>query len=174
MNVYLDLEPYLRQWFQYFCGCDSTPLVLPKGCPEAKLLRVFLRAPREGEEVLPPEDHDFTPVRIPHFSGHDVYSANYLPKRGHDVLKSMIRDRFDLDLWQSLCTVPLRGEYRKDAVQAWMDARGIEDTMTNYETVIKRFQKLLNRHRSNVCMRRMRANRRVKAAETAEETDDNK
>lgn len=145
MEVFVDLEPYLRDWFLYFCGTDREPVELPRGSIEGKILRVFLRAPRADEKVTFIKPHGWTAIRVPVFRGHNPDSENYLSDKARIALKTAIRDRFDIDLWQSMGDWQLRGEMRNVAIEAWMEARGIEDTPTNTEAVTRRLTRLITR-----------------------------
>lgn len=156
MHIFLKLEPYLQQWCRHFYGEVNGALSFPKGSVENKLLRVFLRKPRVGESPLPESPEAMTPVRVPSFQGHNPDSENYFSPAAQKALRCLISDRFDVDLWLSIGGVAAKGETRKSVVEAWMEARGIEVDLRNFETISKRLQRLSNRHSGVARQKRFR------------------
>lgn len=168
-TIFIDLDPYLRDWFMHYCGVETLPVRLPKGCIEGKVLHMSLRAPRANEHPVVLCPPGWTPIVVPSFRGLNPDSDNFLPESGRTALKSVIRDRFDVDLWMSIGDAPLRKDTLKDLVFAWMDARRIEITDTNFETVMARYKALRDRNGGAIRQKRFREskkNKEITAAKT--------
>lgn len=160
-EIYLNLPPYLREWYQNLCcqHSGSAAIKLPKGSIESKMLRVGLRPPRAGEEIQCRCPEGWTAVEIPTFPGIDLSSCNYLPQRVRVAIESVIRQRFDISLWQLINDVEFGLIPQKDAVEMMMEIHGISDTPTNTEAVKARMERLRRRYDRN---RRQRQHRREK------------
>lgn len=100
MNVYINLDPYLAQWFVHEQG-GNVPVVLMRGSIERNILEQFLQRLPEG--IAPQTCHGGgLPIVIPQFKHKPPKSFFYLPKAAEDLLVSCIRNRFDIDMWTSL------------------------------------------------------------------------
>lgn len=139
MLLYLQIDDYLRQWFVDQNG-GSVPVKLPKGSPEASVLFYFLKCPPEGYVPEKPAENDL-PIVIPQFKGKDTRYCFFLPETAKDVLREMIRTRFDLDMWSVLSKMVLQFKRLDKAIDAFMESRGIELTEKNWNAVNKRFQR---------------------------------
>lgn len=144
MLIYLPLEEYLSQWFIHERGGDI-PVKLAKGSVESKFLELFLKPCPEGvkPQMASP---DMTPVVIPEFKRRDPETYNYLPPRAVVALVGLIRDRFDLELWQDLHHFGHIGKDRKELIEAWLEKNGMEQTEQNWNTVSKRYQRERERY----------------------------
>lgn len=144
MLIYLPLDDYLSQWFVHERG-GTLPVKLARGSVESKFLEIFLKPLPAG--VLPQAaSPDMTPIVIPEFKRRDPQTYNYLPPRAVSALTSLIRDRFDLELWQDLHRFGHIGTDRKELIDAWLEKNGIEPTDQNWNTVSKRYQRERERY----------------------------
>lgn len=96
MNVYINLDPYLAQWFVHEQG-GNVPVVLMRGSIERNILEQFLQRLPDG--IAPQTCHSGgLPIVIPQFKHKPPESFFYLPKSAEDLLVSCIRNRFDIDM----------------------------------------------------------------------------
>lgn len=130
--LYLNLEPYLAQWFVHEMG--GSPVRLPKGCAEADIIEMFLiPTPSDALPDLP--GNDKVPIYIPTFKYKDVRYYNYLSPRARLALVRCISNSFKVQLWQDIHTLH-NTDYRiTDIIYAWMEMHGIECNEKNWETI---------------------------------------
>ena len=141
-TVFLTLEPYLAQWLAHESG-GKDPIPIKRGSAEADLLRCFLKPQ--------PRDPDFMPqvaplpgqveILLPAFKNLDTRIYNYLPPRGEVCLHQCIRHRFKVNLWKDLYTIGNIVQRTDLAILDWMEAHGIQDTETNWNTIAKIMQR---------------------------------
>lgn len=166
MEIFLNLPPYLKEWFIFQCcgvcwlpGDPEPVLDLPRGGIESNILQTMLRAPRVGESPMIRCPEGWTRVRVPVFRGVDLASRNYLSDKVRYLIENSIRSRFDIDLWELIRSHKFRVDLFKDLLSAWMESRGIEDDETNWMAVDKRARRLWTRHSA---IERQRAHRNKK------------
>ncbi|MCH5347507.1 MAG: hypothetical protein J1E63_10365 [Muribaculaceae bacterium] len=137
--VYLELEPYLRQWVIHYCG-GVTPVSFPKNSIEnIHLANGLIKRPGNvGAEVITP---DLLEIAIPEFKAKDPATYNYLPKPARFELIRTIRRNFRLDLWSNLHRFGWIGRRRDKLIEAYMIANGIEVDDTNTNTILKIYQR---------------------------------
>lgn len=137
--IYLELEPYLRDWVVNDCG-GSLPVRFPKLSIENIILKNFLMP-------LPPNAKPDiatvgkVPIEIPAFRLKNPEVYNYLPKGAKHELKFSIRERFKLDLWNCLFKFGWIGKKRADLIEAFMSSRCIEFNDKNMNSIIKIYQR---------------------------------
>ena len=133
--IYVNLEPYLAQWFINDFG-GVTPIVLKKLSTERRILEVYLQkwpaaVPRdistEGKvSIVIPDSR----IKLPS-------KYNYLPNSAMNELKKCIRNRFVIQLWNDLHNFGYIGKKRSALIYAWMDSHGIELNDTNWNSIAK-------------------------------------
>lgn len=148
--IYLPLEDYLAQWFVNEHGGER-PVHLLRGSIESKALETYLeKLPEDIEpEVLAP---DKLAVRIPTFRTRPPETYNYLPPRALALLLNIIRNRFDLQLWEELHHFGKIGRRQDELIYAWMEKHRIDPTEKNWNAIAKRYQR-----QRNIYMMRERA-----------------
>ena len=140
-TVDIYLEPYLAQWYIHENG-GQHPIVPKKLSIESRVLETFLRTrPNRPAADNPKPNLVKVELVIPHFRCKDPQYYNYLPKPAKGELKRDIRNRFVWDLWKSLNQFRYIGMRRDNLVIAWMEAHGIEFDDTNYNTILKIYQR---------------------------------
>lgn len=137
--IYLELEPWLRQWFLHENG-GSAPVKLSKYTVEHRVFDTFLQKRPAG---VPPEHPTDTSVAIvvPQLKYRPVASYNYLPKSALRQLCALIRNRFILKLWADLHHFGSIGKKRADLLYTWMEANGIDNTEANWNAIAKIYQR---------------------------------
>ena len=133
--IYLDLDPYLAQWFVHDSG-GTLPVGLRKLSTERRILEVFLQKLPPGAKPDLKDDSKIEIV-IPVSRTKPPKCYNYLPRRAKEELKRCIRSRFVIQLWNDLHYHGYIGRRRDNLIYAWMDALGIELTETNWNTIAK-------------------------------------
>ena len=133
--IYLDLEPYLAQWFIHDSG-GTQPIVLRKNSVERRVLDVYLLKLPPGARPNLKEDSNVEIV-LPVNRAKPPKNYNSLSRRGMDILKRTLRDRFVIELWTDLHRYGYIGRRRDELNYAWMEAHGIEITDTNWNTIAK-------------------------------------
>lgn len=157
MNVYINLDPYLAQWFVHEQG-GNVPVVLMRGCIERSILEQFLQRLPEG--VAPQTCHSGgLPIVIPQFKHKPPESFFYLPKAAEDLLVSCIRNRFDIDMWTSLSRFVSVMKRTDELIYAFMEKNGIEMTETNWNAIAKRYQRKRNSYKAYERVKKLRKNR---------------
>lgn len=144
--IYLPLDTYLAEWFVFEHG-GNVPVRLIRGSVESKILKAWLIKKPEGVSVQTGGE-SMMPVAIPSFRSHPPGTYNYLPRRAKEALLSMIRCRFDLQLWEDLHTFEATGRELKDLIYAWLEAHGMEQSEKNWFAVDQRYRRLRNKYKS--------------------------
>mgnify|MGYP000789231164 FL=1 len=140
--LYIPLEDYLAQWFIHEHG-GEVPVRLIRGSVESKILEVFLT--HWPEDRLPDMAGDGKlAIVIPSFRNRPPEVFNYLPQRALASLLTMIRNRFDIELWNDLHHFGRIGKRQDELIYAWMEKHGIEMTETNWNAIAKRYQRQRN------------------------------
>lgn len=146
MTVRFLIPEYLRQW--YLNTREKTlPVKLDKNSVESKFLKVYLsKVPRDydGTDLLEPFNFE---VQIPEFKGMPAQYYCYLSPRFKVLYVNLMKNMFDVALFQSVYESEAMPLQRKDVIAAWMEANGIEITDRNWEAVIKRYNRMLTRYR---------------------------
>ena len=156
MNVYIDLDPYLAQWFVHEQG-GCSPVHLLRGSIERCVLEQFLQRQPEGEPVQTYHE-GCVPIVIPQFKHRPPETYCYLPPKAHELMVSVIRGRFDIDMWTSLNRF-VSGVGRIDEmIYAFMEAHGIEPTDTNWNAIAKRYQRMRNSYKAYERVKKNRKN----------------
>lgn len=137
--LYINFEPYLAQWLVNDNG-GKTPVVFRKYSIENRILKTYLMSlPPNAVPNLPTDNS--VPIVIPEYSGGDPHRVNYLPVGAMRKLHDAIRERFLIELWTALHQFGHIGKRRQDLVAAWMEANGIEVNDTNFNTILKIYQR---------------------------------
>ena len=156
MNVYIDLDPYLAQWFVHEQG-GCSPGHLLRGSIERGVLEQFLQRQPEGEPVQTYHE-GCVPIVIPQFKHRPPETYCYLPPKAHELMVSVIRGRFDIDMWTSLNRfVSVVGRI-DEMIYAFMEAHGIEPTDTNWNAIAKRYQRKRNSYKAYERVKKNRKN----------------
>lgn len=141
MCVYINLgSDYLAQWFRHSMGGDE-PVHLVRGSIESKILELWLTTLPEGEKPQLRQEGDIA-IAIPTFRNRPVESYNFLPKFAQEAMVKMIRNRFDVALWDDLHAFGNIRKEQKEIIYAWLEANGIEPEAKNWDAVAKRYQRL--------------------------------
>lgn len=137
MITYIKLEPWLAQWLKHENG---EPVEFEKGSVEYRLLEVSLissapicNTPRKEENCIE--------IKIPKFKNFENDKYYYLPCHGRKQLKKLIRSRFVLNLWEELHKFGSIGKKKMDIIYAFMEAKGIDQTESNFFALFKIYQR---------------------------------
>lgn len=155
MYVYLDVDNYLRDWLCASYG-STEHIAFHKGSAEAATLRAFLRKRTVADKPDLPRPSSVA-IILPKSRDRDPNAWNVLPDKGRSMLLKAIKSRFDAELFTDV--FPCMGVDTLDAlITAWMESHGIEISDTNFQSVIKRF----NRRRSRFLAKERQARKRAK------------
>ena len=157
--IYLHLDDYLAQWFIHEQGGEF-PVRLTRGSIEANILEQFL-IPQPKDVVVPTEAENPNAVKIilPSFRYKDTRYFNYLPKRAVHLLINCIRNRFDVDLWNSLHKFPSLLCRQDELIYSFMECHDIEINDKNWAAIAKRYQRKRKLYLLNERVKRFRKNR---------------
>lgn len=137
--LYIPLEDYLAQWFIHEHGGEM-PVHLTRGSVESKILEVYLT--HRPEDQLPEIGGEGKlAIAIPSFRNRPPEVFNYLPQRALSSLLTIIRNRFDIQLWTDLHHFGKISKRQDELIYAWMEKHGIEMTETNWNAIAKRYQR---------------------------------
>lgn len=140
--IYLQLEPYLRDWFVKRHG-GNTPVRLIRGSIESKRLRLLLETPPDNY-IPQPQPEDRLSVVVPAFPGKDYRYHNYLSPTSQIAMVNTIRDIFDMELHDFYTKSYVKGARIDYMIEAWMDKNGIAYNDTSYNAVKKRLDRIRN------------------------------
>lgn len=140
--LYIPLEDYLAQWFIHENG-GETPVHLLRGSVESKILEVYLTHRPAGVFPEMPGEGKLA-VAIPSFRNRPPEVFNFLPKYAMAYLLNIIRNRFDIQLWNELHHFGKITKRQDELIYAWMEKHGIEITETNWNAIAKRYQRQRN------------------------------
>jgi len=158
--IYLALPPYLAQWYAHECmqvhnrdkeTCPRdvykfpTPVVPVRGSQESDVICMHLAKQPAAVPAKVPEDATIAIV-IPSFSGKPVEYYNYMPDSGLEHLADVIRTRFKVQLFDDIHEARRKtpGTRIDLLVNAWMDDHCIENDDTNYNSILKIYQRRRN------------------------------
>lgn len=141
--IYLKFdEDYIRQWFIHEHG-GKQPVQLLRGSVESKILEVYLT--KRPVDSLPEMASDGEiAVAIPTFRNRPPESYNYLPNAARDALVKIIKNRFDIQLWNDLHCFGRILEEQKELIYAFLEKHGIDINDKNWNAVAKRYQRQRN------------------------------
>lgn len=168
--IYLCLPPYLAQWYAHECTelhfrdkavCPRdiyrfpTPVRPIRGSQESDVIQMHL-AKQPGPVPDPvPEDATIA-IIIPSFTGKPVEYYNYVPQSGLDHLEETIRYRFKSQLFEDIHEARRKvPQSRIDLlITAWMEDHCIEYDDTNFNTLLKIYQRRRDVYRKTPKMRK--------------------
>lgn len=142
--LYFKLDDYLAQWYLNDNG-GASPVKLGKGSVESKFLESFLIR-RPAQAAPEPAGESNVAIEIPFFRFKPPQTYNYLSKKSRAAFITLIRDRFDVDLWTAVSGIETTGEMKKVVIEAWMESRGIEVSDKNWNAVDKRYMRMKERY----------------------------
>lgn len=160
-HLYLTLPPYLAQWYAHECrrhlrAADDTctvPIynfkdaVAPiRGTVESGILELFLTKEPDGPK------QDFKTgsnlvIAIPSFRNRDPRVYSYLRPSARELLYEAMRTRFQVSLWRGIHSIDTEFTRKDMAIMAWMEHNGIEVTDTNYNSVLKVYDRTKDAYR---------------------------
>lgn len=139
--LYFEMEDYLAQWFIHEQG-GFLPVRLFKGSAESIFLELNLRKSPADEPPESPANGNVA-VAIPTFRNLPPTVYNYLGQRAKAAFISILRDRFDLQLWGAIHKFgKLKRDTKKALIEAFMENKGIEITDKNWNAVDKRYNRM--------------------------------
>ena len=162
-HLYLSLPVYLAQWYAYECRRNQQaaadtfsvpvykypePIHPLRGSVESDILATYLtKQPssvpedfREGATLV---------LVIPSFRHRDPQIYNYLPPKAREYLTETIRRRFKCALWRDINKLDPALQRKDLAIAAWMEKHGIDDTETNYNSILKIYDRAYNTYRQS-------------------------
>lgn len=139
MLLYLEVDDYLKQWFIHDQG-GNNPVKIARGSVESGLLELFLRTP-PADYVPEVESEGKLAIELPNFRTKDTRDNFYLPGKARDALIACIRNRFDIELWNTLHRFHSLFLRQDNLIYAFMEAHGIELTEKNWNAIAKRYQR---------------------------------
>lgn len=155
MTIFLHLPPYLRSWVLHNFG-ESGVVSFPKGSVENNIMQIGLRKPRADEATIVRRPEGWTAVNVPQLRGVNLSSRNYLPDKIRTAIEGVVLRRFDIALWHAICAIDFKAVPKKDILEAWMEANGIEPDEPNSWSVTQRANRLLKRYADRQRARRKR------------------
>lgn len=128
-------EDYLRQWFIHING-GSSPVRLKKNTPESNCLQFALRS--KSENISSPEiDGIPLVVFIPCFRFKNPKDYNSITETGRKMFLSILRMRFDEQIWYDLHSIYNFGIPKEDLIYTWMESHGIDPTEKKFQCCCK-------------------------------------
>lgn len=157
--LYIHLDDYLAQWFIYEQG-GKYPVELTRGSIECNILEQFLISqPKNAAISTEADNRNAVKIVLPSFRHKDTRYFNYLPKRAVSLLINCIRNRFDVDLWNSLHKFPSLLCRQDELIYSFMESHGIEINDKNWAAIAKRYQRKRKLYLLNERVKKFRKNR---------------
>ena len=151
-------EDYLRQWFINDAG-GSHPVRLRKNSPESSCLQFCLQ-PKSKAGKQPEIEGTPLIVYIPEFRYKNPDDYNYISNTGRIAFIKILKQRFDLELWNDLHQFANFGIRKDELIYAWMESHEIEPTEKNFNAIAKRLQRMRERSLSRIRVRNFRKKRK--------------
>lgn len=140
--IYIPLEDYLAQWFIHEQG-GEVPVHLLRGSVESKILENYLVA-RPADELPQTAGEGKLAIAIPTFRNRPPATYNFLPRRAVAALLNIIRNRFDVQMWNELHHFGKIDKRQDNLIYAFMEKHRIEQSEKNWNAIAKRYQRLRN------------------------------
>lgn len=155
--IYLSLPPYLAQWYAHECMqihnrdkavCPReiyrfpTPVRPVRGSQESDVINMHLAKQPSDVPAKVPDDATIAIV-IPSFTGKPVEHYDYVPQSGLEHLAETIHYCFKVKLFEDIHEARRKTpQARIDLlVTAWMEDHCIEYDDTNFNTLLKIYQR---------------------------------
>lgn len=140
--IYLKMPSYLRQWVIFRHG-GKDPVTLIRGSIESKLLqRVTVPLP-DGYLPLRKREDELAIV-IPYNKHHDPRTYNHITETGKRCMLQMLKNSFDIELWNFLHDFGAIGKKQKDLIYLFMEQNGIVEDGTCWDSIAKSYQRMRN------------------------------
>lgn len=140
--IYLRLPSYLSQWLVHRHGGHS-PIAFARGSVESKMLqRVTVQLPK-GQVPLRQQEGEIA-IIIPYNKYHDPRTYNHITETGKRCLIQMIKNTFDVEVWEFLHDFGKIGHKQKDLIYLFMEQHGIQETGSDWDAIAKIYQRLRN------------------------------
>lgn len=140
--MYVKMPSYLAQWLIHRHG-GNTPISFLRGSVESKMLqRVTVQLPK-GELPLRQQEGEVAIV-IPFSKSHDPRTYNHITETGKRCLVQMVKNAFDVEVWEFLHDFGKIGKKQKDLIYLFMEQHGIEETGSDWDAIAKIYQRLRN------------------------------
>lgn len=137
--IHISLPPYIAAWLKY--ESSSYPIRFRRSSVEFMIMEQFCVNDKAlAPEIAEDDKSDYIAVVVPEFKYKDS-SFKFLPEKGKKALESCIKDRFNVELWKGLHKFGHIGKQRKYIILAWMEANGIPDEGSNWDSIEKRYQR---------------------------------
>lgn len=143
--VFVKLDPFLAEWFLHEQGGGDI-IELEKGTMEYIMLEQFLMPLPKGENRQYTAYPNEVTISVPPAKSKDFRINCYLSERGKIALRKCIRNRFIIQLWEDLYQFENINMNIKDLVLAWMESHGITCDDTNFNTIVKVYQRQRNKY----------------------------
>ena len=152
--LYLLVPDYLAQWYANECRRDEhamddhyeikvyhfpDPVSPIRNSLESKILKEYLtKQPSEG----PTHRLANLAIAIPYYRNRDPRIYNYLNPKAKGLLYQTMRNRFQIQLWRAIHSIDTEVTRKDLAITAWMAQNGIEYNDTNYNSIVKVYDRL--------------------------------
>lgn len=152
--IYLDIEPFLRQWL---CKSFGNPVIFPPQSVENSTIRRFTRIRPQNIDPDKPSDKNVA-ICIPDSKSKDPMTYNYLGPKGKEAIVECIEDLFRRNMWAELNDLSDCGCSVMKAIYSWCEMHGIDLDYAN--TVRQRYYRLRDSYTKKNCnLKKSRRNR---------------
>lgn len=151
--IYISLPPYIAAWLRHESG--SYPIRFRRSSVEFLIMEQFCINDPDLAIELYGEEKDLVAVAVPEFKYKDA-SYHFMTDSGRKALEQCIKDRFSILLWKGLNKFGHIGKQRKYLILAWMEAHGIPDEGSNWDSIEKRYQRQRNSYMAAARQRKSR------------------
>ena len=142
--IHIALPPFIAAWLKN--DASSYPIRFSRSTVEYLIMEQFtVSDPAMVVESDIKDSDSLVAVVVPEFRYKDE-SYRFLPQAGKKALEQCIKDRFAIDLWKGLHKFGHIGKERKYLILAWMEAHGIPDEGSNWDSIEKRYQRQRDRY----------------------------
>lgn len=144
-TVSIEVEPYVKQWLEHKFG---SPVNLPKGAPERKLIEQFVR--RGDDEILNGvESNRIVEILVPYSRDLDARLHGKISLRFKKAVSDSLSSIFMQKIWEDYNRIGIELKCtQKDWLYAYLQDNGIADD--HWDALNKRLYRISNRYHKNI------------------------
>lgn len=138
--LYIELAPYLREWLVHNCG-GHEPLRFARSSIEYKILSTGICECEEDDVLDDMDNRRNLSIEVPPVATRLYGPFVSLTSDAQRLLTEVVRNRFKVALWLFLHKFDSIGQRQDLMIMDWMEENGIEVTDTNFNTIVKIYQR---------------------------------
>lgn len=144
-TISLEVEPYVKEWLHHKFG---SPVNLPKGTPERKLIELHIR-PGDDVELVGVESNRIVEILVPYSRDLDARLHGKISQRFKKAVSDSLSNIFMQKIWEDYTRLGIELKCtQKDWLYAYLQDNGISDD--HWEALNKRLYRISNRYHKDI------------------------